>query len=94
MTEAPIEAPAEEPTEVLTAFFVYVTKDGRVGVSVDDIPAVSVEHSATLLDLEMYGSQVAREAGRIMLAREMTPPAVETPSERVAKAITRRKKTS
>lgn len=88
MSEQPVEA-----NEVLTAFFVTVDKDGTVGVFTNQLPTVTVTREASLADLETYGAQVAREAGRIldshMIVRMLTPEP-ETTADRVSDALAKR----
>lgn len=82
-----------EAVEVLTAFFVTVDKDGTVGVFTNQLPTVTVSREANLADLETYGSQVAREAGRLLNAQVLVQtltPATETPADRVSDALAKR----
>lgn len=78
-------------TEVLTAFLVVVGLDGRIQVATDDAPPFEVQHIATIEDIEMYASQIARQAGRTLTAFQNTAPVAESTSEVVAKALKKRK---
>ena len=78
------------PTEVLTGFFVIVQRDGRVTVATESIPAITMDHAATLIDIETFSAQVSREAGRLLLAHELRPTAPESPADQVAGALARR----
>ena len=78
--------------EIATAFTVVVHTDGTASVWPGDPPPGTQRlREATLVDIEAYGSQVAREAGRLMQTRELLPPPVlEEPA--VARAFRKRKK--
>lgn len=89
MSEAD-EVPEEDLPHVLTAFTVIVDHDGRVHVSPSTVMPMALDHLATLVDIETYASQIAREAGRLMLVRELTPPPAPTAAEVVADALRRR----
>jgi hypothetical protein len=83
-----------ELPHVLTAFFIVVDKHGSVNVYSDTMPSVNVARSATLQDIETFGSQAAKVAGRLIAAKDVQhllvrPP--ETPTaDRIADALTKR----
>lgn len=84
----------QEPLEVLTAFMIVVQKNGRVAVLTDNIPPMNLDHTADLFDVETYGAQVSREAGRV-LAHRMSQPVVEpSPADRISEALSRRNEES
>lgn len=80
--------------EVITAFFVVVEQSGTVGVYTNEMPTVAVSREATLVDLETYASQIAREAGRIRtsqaILQALTPPPEATTSDRISEALAKR----
>lgn len=76
--------------DVVTAFTVVVETDGTVSLVLDSSPlGLDCERAPSLVDIEAYGSQISREAGRMLLARGMANPTV---AETVSKALKRRKK--
>ena len=80
-----------EPTWVLTSFMVLVHLDGSVSIWPETPTRFVAQREPTLVDIEAYGSQAAREAGRLMQNRELMPPAIlEEPA--VVKAMRKRKK--
>ena len=83
--------PEPAPIGVLTTFTVLVHLDGSVSIWSTSPPGYSAYREPTLVDIEAYGSQASREAGRLMQNRELMPPAVlEEPA--VARAFRKRKK--
>lgn len=80
----------ESMIDVMTAFLVVVQKDGRVAVLVNDFPAMQLQHTANLFDIETYASQAAREAGRVLGVHASQPPAETKTSDRIAEALNRR----
>lgn len=86
MTDAP------DLAEIVTAFTVVVHTDGSVSIwGGDSPPGTRAQREPTLVDIEAYGSQAAREAGRLMQNRELAPPAVlDEPA--VLKALRKRRK--
>lgn len=86
--------PTIEPTPVQTAFLVVVDNNGVISVHTDALPAVSVSRTATLYDVETYGSQLVRNVGRILTAGTLQAydnlSADPTPADRVSEALTKR----
>ena len=79
-----------ETLEVLTAFFVVVDKSGTVGVYTSAMPPVTVQREATLADLETFGAQLSREAGRLLTYRMLTPAPETSVADKVAEALAKR----
>ena len=78
--------------EIVTSFTIVVHTDGSVSIwPGDEPPGTHRQREATLVDIEAYGSQAAREAGRLMQNRELSPPAVIEEST-IAKALRKRKR--
>ena len=80
----------ETPIKAITAFLVVAAHDGTVAVFSKNLPAVDIQHEATLRDVEAYGAQAAREAGRLLLSKVMAPQPEVTARDRVAEALARR----
>lgn len=79
-----------EAIEVLTAFFVVVDKSGTVGVYTSALPPVTIQREATLADLEAFGSQLSREAGRLLMYRMLAPEPEPSIADKVAEALSKR----
>ena len=81
---------SDEPTEVLTSFTVVVGLDGSVAVTVGDQPEVTRTRTATLEDIEMYASHLARQASRSIILYSLAPRPEPTPADRISEALSRR----
>ena len=89
MSEGP-----QDPIPVQTAFFVTVDRAGVVSVHTKEIPSVTIDREASLLDLEAYASQVIRNVNRVATAQlilsALSPAPDPTPADRVADALSKR----
>ena len=90
--EAEVHSDAPKAIQGRTAFMIVMGEDGSTSIFRNDFPTVTVDHLATLEEIERMADHVSKSVGRAIIVSALRPPQEPTTSEKVSKAYASRKK--